>query len=116
MEKLTVYADPKMPQQRVYQVDEEALGSAAMDMLDSFRSAAFQHDLGIPAPGRQPQHNVPAQLQSIAGVGQIMFQSPNYVVYKRDDADWEEIDPKIMEVFANAFGEIKEVNIIEGSM
>lgn len=116
MEKLTVYADPKTPQQRVYQVDKEASGSAAMDMLDSFRSAAFQHDLGIPAPGRQPQHNIPAQLQAIVGVGQIMFQSPNYFVSKHDTVSWDDIDPQIREVFANAFGEIKEVNIIEGSM
>lgn len=116
MDQLTVYADPKTPNERVYGVDEKTSEEAFFDMFNSFRGAAFKHDLGAEAPGEKPKHNIPAQLQSINGVGQIMFVSPNYTVFKREEASWEAINPQIIEVFTQAFGEIKEVIVIEGSL
>lgn len=116
MKQLNVYADPATPNQRVYQVDEGVAGKASFDMLCAFRSAAFRSDLGIDAPGEKPKYNIPGQLQAIKGVGQIAFISPNYIVFKRDDASWDMIDPKIREVFADAFGEIETVNIVDGPL
>ncbi|XOU93912.1 MAG: hypothetical protein ACNFW9_03625 [Candidatus Kerfeldbacteria bacterium] len=116
MDKLIVYADPKMPDQRVYQLDDKIAEEAFMDTMDSFIGSALSNDLGMETPGDEPKHNIVAQLQQIDGVGMITFASPNYTVFINDNASWEVIDPKIREVLAKAFGEIGELNFIESSL
>jgi len=84
-------------------------------MLDAFRAGAFASDLGMKID-QQPKHNIPGSLQSIEGVDFLAFNSPNYTISKKPEADWDDIHPKVVEVFKKAFGEIKKTEIIDGPL